>query len=70
MDDFQKLVYTRLQTLPKGYTISIGSFGNISKEEALGHVADNDKIGKILIQIDREYFNSLKSGDFYNDINS
>ncbi|MBR3323517.1 hypothetical protein IKG16_01360 [Candidatus Saccharibacteria bacterium] len=70
MDDFQKLVYTRLQTLPKGYTISIGDFGDISKEEALDHIVENDKIGKVLIQIDREYFDSLKSGEFYNDINN
>ena len=70
MDDFQKLVYTRLQTLPKGYTISIGDFGDISKEEALDHIVENDKMGKVLIQIDREYFDSLKSGEFYNDINN
>ena len=65
MDDFQKLVYARLQTLPKGYTISVGSVGDISKEEALQHVSVNDKIGKLLIAADRHYFDLLKAGEIY-----
>jgi len=69
MTDFQKLVYSRWQTFPKGYSISIGEYGTITKEEALKHVEENDKIGKILIQIDREFFDSLKSGKFYEDLN-
>ena len=65
MDDFQKLVYARLQTLPKGYSISIGSHGNVTKEEALRHVSKNDDIGKILISVDRHYFDLIKSGEIY-----
>lgn len=64
-DDFQELVYTRLQSLPKGYTLSIGNFGNVTKEEALTHVAKKDEVGQMLIQADREFFNLLKSGEFY-----
>ena len=65
MDDFQQLVYARLQSLPKGYMMSIGDADAITKEEALEHIHANDKIGKIIIQIDRDYFNTLKSGDLY-----
>lgn len=65
MDDFQELVYTRLQSLPKGYTISVGDTGSITKDEALSHVAANDEIGQIIIQMDRNYFNMLKSENFY-----
>lgn len=65
MDDFRKLVYTRLQSFPRGYSISVGEFGQITKEEALTHVAENDQIGKVLIQIDREYFDALKTGNIY-----
>ena len=64
-DDFQRLVYARLQTLPRGYSISIGGVGDISKEEALDHVSKNDKIGKLLMAVDRHYFDLLKSGDVY-----
>ena len=69
MEDFQKLVYTRWQTFPKGYSISIGNYGTITKEQALQHVANKDEIGKILIQVDREYFDSLKTGAFYESLN-
>lgn len=70
MDDFQKLVYTRLQSLPKGYDISIGGHGTITKEEALGHVANNDEIGQLLIRINRNYFNAIKSGELYAGFNN
>lgn len=65
MDNFQRLVYTRLQSLPKGYSISIGSEGTITKEEALEHVSKNDKVGKLLIAVDRHYFDLLKTGEIY-----
>ena len=64
-DDFQKLVSARLQTLPKGYSISIGGVGSITKEEALNHVDKKDHIGELLIAADRHYFSLLKSGDIY-----
>ena len=70
MDDFQKLVYTRWQALPKGYSISVGGVGTITKEEALQHVVNNDEIGRILIAVDRNYFNQIKSGNFYANINN
>ena len=64
-DDFQKLVRARLQTLPKGYSISIGGVGSVTKEEALEHVNKKDRIGELLIAADRHYFSILKSGDIY-----
>ena len=68
MDDFQKLVYARLQALPKGYTISVGSMGDVTKEEALRHVSENDRIGKLLVAVDRHYFDLIKSGEIYEGI--
>ena len=69
MDDFQELVYTRWQSFPKGYSISIGEYGTITKEDALRHVKENDEIGKLLIMVDREYFNALKTGEFNESLN-
>lgn len=68
MSDFQQLVYTRLQSLPKGYIISAGAFGDVSKDDALEHVKNNDEIGQFIIAIDRQYFDALKSGEFYASI--
>ncbi|MDO4967201.1 MAG: hypothetical protein Q4E70_00315 [Candidatus Saccharibacteria bacterium] len=67
-DDFQKLVYARWQAFPKGYSLSIGGYGTITKDEALKHVSENDEIGKVLIQIEREYFDSIKTGELYEGI--
>lgn len=65
MDDFQKLVYTRWQAFPKGYSISVGGVGVITKEDALRHVAERDEIGEMLIAVDRNYFDKIKSGEIY-----
>ena len=70
MNDFQQLVYTRLQSFPRGYDISIGGHGTITKEEALSHVANNDEIGQLLIQINRNYFDAIKSGKLYAGLNN
>ena len=70
MNDFQELVYIRLQALPKGYTISIGNHGTVTKEEALQHVKNDDEIGKLIIQINKNYFNALKTGKLYEDLSN
>ena len=64
-DEFRKLVSARLQALPKGYSISIGGEGSITKEEALEHIHKKDHIGDLLVAVDRHYFDLLKSGDIY-----
>ena len=69
MDDFQKLVYTRWQALPKGYSISIGDIGAITKEEALEHRKNDDKIGKVLVAVARNYFDAIKAGELYANLN-
>lgn len=68
MNDFQQLVYTRLQSMPKDFIISVGDYGEISKEEALEHVQKNDEIGQFIIMVNREYFDMLKSGKLYASI--
>jgi hypothetical protein len=65
MDDFQELVYSRLRAMPDGIEISIGDKGAIKKTDLLKHIKKNDEIGQELIRIEREFFNALKSGEFY-----
>ena len=65
MDDFQELVYARWKTFPKGYSISVGDYGTITKSQAIEHIKNNDEIGTILIRNEREYFNALRDGTFY-----
>lgn len=68
MNDFQKLVCARLQSMPKDFVIAVGDHGEITKDEALDHVQQNDEIGQFIIMINYEYFDMLKSGAFYENI--
>lgn len=65
MEEFQELVYARLQTVPKNFVFSVGGSGQFTRDEALQHVKDNDEIGQLFIAMNREYFNALKSGELY-----
>ena len=69
MNDFQELVFTRLQSFPKDFAISAGDFGEITKEQALEHVRANDEIGQTIIEINRQFFQALKSGELYACLN-
>lgn len=68
MNDFQRLVYTRLQSMPKDFVIAMGDYGEITKDEALSHVQRNDEIGQFIIMVNREYFDMLKSGALYESL--
>ena len=63
MDDFQQLVYARLQTMPSDFIIAAGNFGEVNKKEALEHVKNNDEVGQFIISVNRSYFDMVKSGE-------
>ena len=63
MDDFQKVVYARLQAMPNDYIIAVGKFGEVNKQQALEHVKKNDEVGQFIISVNRDYFNMIKSGE-------
>ena len=54
--------------MPKDFVIAVGDHGEITKDEALDHVQQNDEIGQFIIMINYEYFDMLKSGAFYENI--
>ncbi len=63
--DFQKLVYARIQAMPAGTMLSIGSLGEISKEELLQHVKSGDDVGQQMIAVEKAFFQALKDGSIY-----
>lgn len=60
--DIKELVIIRLETLPSDKRISIGSFGEFSKEELVEHVKKDDEIGKKLVEVELEFLRALKEG--------
>lgn len=65
--DIKKLVIARLRILPSGKKISIGSEGEYSKDELIESVAQNNEIGKKIIEIQLDYLQSLKKGVLLTD---
>ena len=62
----QDLVVERIKALPINIKISIGS-GYYSKDELIGHVKNDDSIGKKITQVQLEYLRSLKEGIFFDE---
>ena len=63
--DIIELVIARLQTLPEGREISVGSERDFTKEELIQHVQSQDEIGKKMVEIEMSFLRSLKEGIFY-----
>ena len=59
------LVVARLESLPSNKQISIGSNGELSKQELIDHVKKSDEIGKKMIELEMEFLRSLKEGILY-----
>lgn len=68
-EDFKKLVYARLQALPDSTVISIGKDKNLTKKELLAHVESGDEIGQKMFEIERAFFEALKNGSIYDELN-
>ena len=64
-EDIIQLVVARLQNLPSGKDISIGSFGEFSKQDLIDHVKKADEVGKKMIEIELDFLRLMKDGIFY-----
>lgn len=59
------LVVARLQNLPSNKEISVGSFGELTKDQLIEHVKKTDEIGKKMIALEMDFLRSMKEGIFY-----
>ena len=56
--DEKKIVIARLETMPAGMSLSIGSAGSLDKWSLIKHVNDEDDVGKLIVEI---YMNGLRA---------
>ncbi|GAA4461827.1 hypothetical protein GCM10023093_07280 [Nemorincola caseinilytica] len=63
--DIIDLVIARLQYLPEDKDISIGAYGEFTKDDIIQHVRDADEIGKKMIEVEMNYLRLMKEGVFY-----
>lgn len=64
-EEVKELVLTRLETLPPGAVISIGSDQELTKEELIKSVREGSDIGRKIIEIEMSFLQSLKEGVLY-----
>ncbi len=61
-EDIKELVIARLDVMPSNKKISIGSFGEFSKDELIFHVKKEDEIGRKMVEVELEFLRAIKDG--------
>lgn len=60
-----EIVKARLATLPLDAVLSMGSLGELKREDVIKEVEGNTEIGKKIIAVQLKYLRMLKKGIFY-----
>jgi len=66
-DDVKDLVVARLETLPSGAVISIGSGKELTKNEAIQSVKEGNETGQKMMEIEMSFLQGLKDGILYDE---
>lgn len=61
------LVIERLKALPSDIKVSIGDEGSFNKDELIAKIKTNDPTGRKFIELELEYLQALKKGEFFNE---
>lgn len=61
-EEIKELVIERLKTIPSDKKISIGNYGEFSKEQLIEYVKSGSEIGKKVIEIELEFLRAFKQG--------
>lgn len=64
-EEVKKIVIARLEVFPADKKISIGSTGELTKQEMINNVEKGTDIGKKIIEVQLNYLRSLKEAPFY-----
>ena len=64
-EEIKKIVIARLEVFPSDKKISIGSIGELTKEEMIENVEKETDIGKKIVEVQLNYLRTLKEGIFY-----
>ena len=64
-EEVKKIVIARLEIFPSDKKISIGSFGELTKQEMIDNIEKETDIGEKIVEVQLNYLRSLKEGIFY-----
>lgn len=60
--EIKRLVIARLEVLPENKKISIGNFGEFTKDELIDNINKNSEVGSKIIEIELEFLRAMKKG--------
>ncbi len=61
-EEIKELVIARLDALSTNKKISIGNYGEFTKDELIQHVKRGDSLGNKMIEIEMEFLRAIKEG--------
>ena len=61
-EEIKEIVIARLQTIPSNKKVSIGSYGEFSRDELIEGVKSGSEVGKKIIEIELEFLRAMKQG--------
>ena len=61
-EDIKELVIARLEAIPPNKKISIGNYGEFTKDELIEGVKSGSEIGKKIVEVELEFLRALKQG--------
>jgi hypothetical protein len=64
LEELKKLVLERVNVMPDTLRVAIGS-SNLTKDDMINHVNDEDDVGKQVMELELEYLRALGSGAVY-----
>lgn len=60
--EWKELVLIRLKSMPSNIEVSVGSVGTLSKEDLINHVEKDDDLGRLIVEMQKKYLQSMKTG--------
>ena len=67
----KKLAIARIEAqVPSNLRLSIGSYGNMSKEEMIEHIKNGDEIGKQMVESQLRFLRAQASGELTKQLTS
>jgi hypothetical protein len=63
--ELKRLVEARLATIPSDAMLSVGSYGEFTRDQILQEVGNETEIGRKMVEIQAQYLQKLKEGILY-----
>ncbi len=61
-EEIRNIVLMRLESMPPNIKVSIGSNGDMSREDLIREVKKDSDLGKLIVKMQFEYLKSMKTG--------